>query len=193
MRQRLLVMALLCGAMATPVSAAQYAIDPAHTSVGFSIPHLVISRVNGSFPDVKGEIVYDESDVAKSSVNVTINAASIDTNNADRDKHLRSGDFFETDKYSEITFKSARIEPQGDGYVAVGTLTMHGVSKEVSIPFKITGTVKDPWGKTRLGAEASVTLNRQDYGIAWNKAMEGGGLVVGNEVKITLSVEAVKQ
>ena len=195
MRHRMLAVAgIVWGVMATAVwGAQQYAIDPAHTSVGFSIPHLVISRVNGSFPDVKGEILYDESDITKSSVNVTIQAASITTNNAARDKHLRSADFLETDKYPEMTFKSLRIEPKGDGYVCVGTLTLHGVSREVEIPFKVLGTIKDPQGKTRMAIDASLKLNRQDYGVSWNKALETGGMLVGNDVDVHLSIEAIQQ
>ena len=181
--------------LASPVFGAdQYAIDPAHTNVGFSVQHLVINRVHGNFTAVSGEILYDEEDVTRSSVKVVIQTASINTNQADRDKHLKSADFFDAEKYPEITFQSTKIEKRDkEGYLCVGTLTMHGVSKEVAIPFEVTGKVKDPRGKTRIGIEANLTLNRLDYGISWNKALEGGGLVVGNSVRIALNVEAIKQ
>ncbi len=180
--------------LTSPVFAAdQYTIDPQHTDVGFAVQHLVISNVRGNFTDVSGKILYDEADITKSSVNVTIKTASIDTHNADRDKHLRSPDFFDVTKYPEITFQSRGIEKHGDGYLCIGTLTMHGVSKKIGIPFQITGKIKDPRGNTRIGVEAALTLNRQDFGISWNKAMDNGGLMVGNKVKINLSVEAIQQ
>ncbi len=177
----------------TVLAADQYAIDPAHTSVGFSVQHLVISRINGTFPEVSGTIVYDEGDVTKSSVDVTIKAASIDTNVADRDKHLRSPDFLDVETYPTITFKSTRIERQGEGDVCHGMLTLHGVSKEVAIPFAILGKITDPWGKIRLGVEGSMIINRHDFGVNWNKTMDNGGLMVGDTVKITLNVEAIQQ
>ncbi len=179
---------------ASPVFAAdRYELDPAHSTIGFSIKHLLISRVQGRFTDVAGVILYDESDITKSSVDVAIKTGSINTQVEKRDAHLKSPDFFDAEKFPMITFKSSRVEKTGDGYLCVGTLTMHGVSKELSIPFEITGKVKDPQGNTRIGVDAELSLNRQDYGISWNKAMEGGGLLVGNDVKITLSVEAVKK
>ena len=184
---------LWVGSASAVWAAQRYAIDEAHTTVGFSIPHLVINRVHGNFRQLSGAIVYDEADITKSSVEVVIKAAGIDTGNDKRDGHLRSPDFFDADKYPEIVFRSSRIERQGEGYLCTGTLTMHGVSKEIQIPFAITGTVRDPWGKTRLGAEAALTLNRQDYGIVYNKTLESGGMLLGNDVKIELNVEAVQE
>ena len=169
----------------------QYAVDPAHTAVGFAVQHLVISTVKGSFPEVSGDIFYDEADVTKSSVKVTIQASSINTNNPDRDKHLKSADFLDATQYPTLVFQSAKVEKQGDSYLCVGNLTIHGVTKEVSIPFEIAGKVKDPWGKTSIGIEGSLTINRHDYGVSWNKTMDNGGVVVGDKVKISLNVEAV--
>jgi len=126
-------------------------------------------------------------------VRVTIKTASIDTGNADRDNHLRSPDFFDAAKYPEITFASTRIEKRGDEYVCIGTLTIRGVSREVAIPFRILGVVRDQRGNTRLGVEAGLTINRLDYGVSWSRALEGGGLVVGNDVKIELNVQAIKR
>lgn len=170
----------------------QYKVDVAHTSVSFSVKHMVIATVRGSFTNFEGEINYDENDISKWSVKGKIFVDSINTNNSDRDKHLRSADFFDAKKFPYITFESKRFRKEGDGYICTGTLTMKGVSKEIEIPFKILGKVKDPWGKERIGVEASLKLNRQDFGISWSKTLDNGGLVVGNEVQIELSAEFVK-
>jgi len=184
-----LILAGCCGALAADT----YSIDPGHTSVGFSVQHLVINRVIGNFLEFSGTIVYDEKDPSKCSVNVHIKTASVDTRNPNRDADLRSERFFDAAKFPEITFSSTSIEKTDDGYVAHGPLTIHGVSKDVALPFKIAGTIKDPSGKTRLGAQGGLTINRQDFGLTYSKTLDGGGLVVGNEVKIDLAVEAVKQ
>ncbi len=176
----------------TAFGADSYKIDTAHSSVGFSVKHMVITNTKGNFKDFSGEILFDPKNVTKSSVKVTIKAASIDTDNADRDKHLRSGDFFDAETHPEITFVSKKVEKKGDGYLLTGTLTLRGVSKEVSFPFTLTGPVQDPWGNTRIGAEAGLTINRQDYGVSWNKTLDTGGVLVGDNVKIELAVEAVK-
>lgn len=170
----------------------QYKVDPAHTSVSFSVKHMVISTVRGSFEKFEGEITYDENDLSKWSVKGKIFVDSINTNNSDRDKHLKSPDFFDVKKYPYITFESKKFSKSGDGYICKGILTMHGVSKEIEIPFKILGKIKDPWGNERIGVEASLKLNRQDFGISWSKTLDNGGLVVGNEVQIDLSAEFVK-
>ena len=187
----MLAMTMLLGGVA--LGADRYDVDPVHTTVGFSIAHLVISRVPGKFVDIAGTILYDEKDVTKSSVSGTIKVASINTDNAKRDEHLRSPDFFDAAKFPEITFASKGVEKEGNVTVCVGTLTMKGVSREVRIAFAILGKIKDPWGKTRIALEANLTVNRQDYGVAWSKVMEGGGLMVGNEVKISITAEAVRQ
>lgn len=170
----------------------QYAIDPVHTNIGFSVRHLMINNVNGKFTGFSGSILYDENDVTKSSVKVALKSASIDTGNPNRDNDLRGPNYLDAAKFPEITFESTRVEKRGDGFVAHGTLVLHGVSKEIALPFSITGKIKDPWGKTRLGVEASLTLNRRDYGITIGQTFGDGSLVVGNDVKIALTVEAVK-
>ena len=172
-------------------SADTYEVDGAHAYVGFTISHLVINRVRGTFNDFAGTIVYDADDVTKSSMSGTINAASIDTAHQKRDKDLRGESFFEVDKYPQITFETNRVEAGGDTPILHGILTMHGVSKEVAIPFRITG-IADFAGKIRLGFEARLELNRQDYGISYSRLMDNGGLVVGNEVAIELQGEAIK-
>ena len=174
-------------------AADNYEIDPVHSRVGFSVRHLTISNVQGRFMDFAGKIQYDEQDVTKSSVDVKIQAKSVNTENEMRDNDLRSPNFFDVAKYPEISFKSSKVEKQGEGYVLVGTLTMHGVSREVQVPFTSLGKAKDPWGGTRVGFDAGVTINRQDYGLTYAKAIETGGLVVGNDVKIELNIEAAKK
>ncbi len=191
---RLLVIGAVSLVSFAPVwGADEFAIDPVHSSVEFSVRHMMVTNVRGRFREFSGTILYDDKDITKSSVRVVIKTASIDTGNADRDNHLRSPDFFDAAKYPEITFVSTRIEKRGDEYVCIGTLTIRGVSREVAIPFRILGVVKDQRGNTRLGVEAGLTINRLDYGVSWSRALEGGGLVVGNEVKIELNVQAIKR
>jgi len=168
----------------------KYEIDLAHSSVGFSAKHLVISNTKGQFKDFTGVIILDEKDISKSSVNVTIKTASISTANERRDNHLKTADFLDVEKHPEITFKSKSVMKTDDGYRMVGNLTIHGVTKEVTIPFTLVGPV-EAMG-TRIGLEASLTIKRLDYGVSWSKTLDNGGLVVSNEVKITLEVEAIK-
>ena len=176
-----------------PIPAGEYKIDPMHSIVGFAIRHLEINWVEGRFKDFTGTIRYDDADMTKSAVEFTAKVESIDTGVEPRDKHLRTADFFEVEKYPEMTFKSTRVERKGkQGGVLHGDLTLKGVTRQVSLPFTITGAVKDPWGNTRFGVNAKTTINRRDYGITWGKTMEGGGLDVGNEVTINLQLEALK-
>jgi len=174
-----------------PAEAATYTIDPAHSSINFSVPHLVINVVRGRFTDFAGTIVYDARDVTQSSVQFTAKTASVNTDVPKRDEHLRTPDFFDVAKYPELSFKSTRVEKRGDAYECVGTFTLHGVSKEITIPFRLAGPIKDPWGNARIGVGAEITINRQDYGIAFGQTVDGGGLVVGNDVKIELNLEAM--
>src|SRR6185503_1708641 len=171
------------------LAADQYKIDPVHSNVGFAVKHMVVNTVHGRFNDWSGDIVYDDKDPAKSSVNVTIRTASINTENSQRDTHLKSPDFLDVEKFPEITFQSKSVEKQGDSFMAHGVLTVHGVSKNVDLPFKINGPIKVGDGNL-LGAEASLTINLQDYGVAWSKSLAPGELVVANDVKIDINVEA---
>jgi polyisoprenoid-binding protein YceI len=176
-----------------PVPGGEYNIDPAHSIIGFSIRHLEIAWVEGRFKDFKGAIHFDDKDVTKSSVEFTAKVESIDTGVEPRNKHLRTADFFDVEKFPEMSFKSTRVERKGkDGYVLHGDLTLKGVTKQVALPFTVTGAIKDPWGNTRFGVQAETKLDRRDYGITWGKALENGGLDVGNEVTIELQLEAVK-
>lgn len=173
-------------------AADKYQIDPVHSTIGFSVKHLVISNVKGNFTDFSGVIYLDDKDVKNSRVEVTIKAASINTRNEKRDTHLKSPDFLDVEKYPEITFKSKKIEMTDNGYLIVGDLTIKGTTKEVSFPFTYFGPINDPWGNQRIGVQASLTINRQDFGVSWNKTLDNGGLVVGNDVNIEINIEAVK-
>jgi polyisoprenoid-binding protein YceI len=176
-----------------PVPGGDYKIDPAHSLIGFAIRHLEINWVEGRFKDFAGTIHYDDSDVTKSSVEFTAKVESIDTGVEPRNAHLRTADFFDVAKYPEMTFKSTKVERKGkDGYVLHGDLTLKGVTKQVALPFTMTGAIKDPWGNMRFGINAQTKINRRDYGITWGKAMESGGLDVGDEVTINLQLEAMK-
>jgi polyisoprenoid-binding protein YceI len=168
-----------------------YRIEPGQSAVNFSVKHMVLTTVHGKFTDFSGILDLEENDLTKSSVSVRINAASITTENTVRDKDLRSANFLDIEKYPEITFASHRIVKQNDGYLLVGDLNMHGVSREVSIPFTYNGRVKDLAGKMRVGFEGHVTINRKDWGINYSKLADNGGLVAANEVTIELDIEAV--
>jgi len=167
-----------------------YKIDPVHSSVGFSVRHMVISNVKGKFKEFSGTIVLDGNSIKEATG--TIQVKSLDTGVAQRDDDLRSANFFDAEKFPTITFKSKRVQKKGDETVLVGDYTMHGVTKELSLPIRLTGPIKDPWGNTRIGLEARTKLNRKDFGMVYNKALETGGLVVGDEVEIEINAEATK-
>ena len=169
-------------------AADEYKIDPAHSAANFSVRHMLISTVHGRFSNVSGTIVFDEKDPSKSSVDAVIKADSINTDNEGRDKHLKSADFFETEKYPEITFKSKKVEKRGNQWVALGTLTIKNVSKDVELPFEIH-KLETPRG-TLIGVGANTQINRQDYGVSWSRKLDNGGLAVSDDVKIELNLEA---
>jgi polyisoprenoid-binding protein YceI len=171
-----------------------WSIDPAHTKPSFSVRHMMISNVTGSFDKVTGNVRYDGKNLATANVEATIDASSIDTANAQRDSHLKSPDFLDITKYPTITFKSKTIIPIGEHQAKIiGDLTMHGVTKEIALDLKeITPEIKDPRGKTRVGAMATAALNRKDFGISFNGTMDNGGALVGDEVYVTLEVELIK-
>jgi polyisoprenoid-binding protein YceI len=185
------VLALLILTPLLSAAATTFDIDRSHSAVEFGVSHMVITTVKGKFTRFTGSIVYGGDDLAAWEIHGTIEAASIDTDEKDRDNHLRSPDFFDTEKYPEITLKSKEIRREGDRYVGVGEFTMHGVTREVEIPFTLKGPVTDPWGNQRIGIEASWKLDRRDYGIVWSKTLDNGGLLVGNEVEIEIHIEAV--
>ncbi len=195
MRYRTLIVSVLFSLLlaSTTFAADKYELDPVHTRIGFTARHLMINNVAGRFMDFTGSILYDEQDITKSAVSVKMQAASVNTENKMRDDDLRSPNFFDVAKYPDITFQSSRIEKQGDGYLCTGTLTMHGVAKEVSIPVTLLGKIKDPWGNTRIGLEGGLKIDRRDWGLTYSKTMDSGGLIVGDDIKIELNVEAVKK
>jgi polyisoprenoid-binding protein YceI len=179
----------LAAETSTPV---EWTIDPTHTQVGFTVPHMVVSEVDGSFRQFSGKVLLDEKDLTKSKVELTVQVASIDTGVADRDKHLRSGDFFEADKHPTITFKSTKITKAGKGFKITGDMTIRGVTKSVTLDATLSEAVTSPWGKQVRGAKITGKLNRLDYGVSWNKALDKGGIAVGNEVTIEVKTEINK-
>jgi polyisoprenoid-binding protein YceI len=176
-------------------SADTWQIDPVHTTVEFTVRHMMISNVRGLFTKVAGTITAKDSDPGSVKVKATIDTSSIDTRSADRDADLKSANFLDVAKYPTMTFKSKKIEPAGPGkWKMVGDLTLHGVTKEVTLDVEgPTAPIKDPWGNTRAGASATTKINRKDFGLTWNKALETGGAVVGDEVTVSIDVEAVKK
>jgi polyisoprenoid-binding protein YceI len=189
-----LLFALLVPALAS-AAVSTWAIDADHSSVQFKVKHLMVSNVKGNFNKFSGAVTIDDADITKSKVDVTIDAASIDTANAKRDEHLRSPDFFDVAKYPTLKFVSTKVAKAGEGRLKVtGNLTIHGVTKEVVLDVEgPSPAVKDPWGNTKSGASATTKINRKDFGLTWNKALETGGMVVGEEVLITLEVELLKK
>jgi polyisoprenoid-binding protein YceI len=191
------VAAVLTAAAAWQAAAATttWKIDPAHTAAQFAVKHLMISTVRGEFKAVTGTVTWDDQDVTKSKVDVTIDAKTVNTGEDARDKDLKSEKFFDVEKFPTITFTSKKVEAAGAGKLKVtGDLTIHGVTKEVVLEVEgPTAPVKDPWGNTRVAASATTKVNRQDYGVKWNANMDGGGVVVGDTVNITIDMEMIKQ
>ena len=173
----------------------QWKIDPAHSAAHFSVRHLMISNVRGEFTKVSGGALIDHANPAKSTVEITIEAASLNTREPQRDEHLRSADFLDVANYPALTFRSKRIEALGaDNFKLTGDLTIRGVTKEVTFDIEgPTASVKDPWGNIRAGVSGSAKINRKDYGLVWNALTEAGGVVVGDEVKITIEAELIQQ
>ena len=194
---RIALTAGLAAALSLPAPAANsnWQIDPAHSSAQFSVRHMAISTVRGAFSKVTGSVVFDDKDVSKSTVEVTIDANSVDTRVPDRDNDLRSEKFFDVAHYPSITFKSRKVEQLAPGKLKVtGDLTIRGTTKEVVLDVEgPTAPVKDPWGNTRNAATATAKINRQDFGVKWNATLDNGGVVVGDDVSIVIDVELVKK
>ncbi|MGE3176841.1 MAG: YceI family protein [Vicinamibacterales bacterium] len=175
------------------MSATTFVIDPSHSEALFTVRHL-ITKVRGRFREFAGSIQFDEAAPERSSVTFTIQAGSIDTNEPNRDTHLRSADFFDVEKTPTITFVSATVARASEhAFTVTGTLTIHGISREVTLPVSFHGFAKDPWGNRRAGFEIETTINRKEYGLNWNAALEAGGFLVGDEVHVTLSIQAIAQ
>ena len=168
-------------------------LDPAHTLVEFSAKHLMISTVKGRISGVEGAIALDETDPTNSSVEVTLDAKTLDTRIEPRDQHLRSGDFLDVEKFPVITFKSTDIQGDGESFKLTGDLTIRDVTRPITLDVTYEGRTKDPWGGERVGFSATGKLDRRDYGLTWNVLLESGGLTVSNDIKIQIEVEAIKQ
>ena len=179
-------------ATATPARTT-WNIDPAHSQVEFAVRHMMITTVRGRFPDVKGTVVTEGEDLTTARVDVTIAAHSVDTREPQRDAHLKSADFFDAEQHAAITFKSTGVTGvRGDRLTVTGDLTIRGVTRGVTLDVTVEGTARDPWGGERAGYSATTKINRSDFGLTWNQALEAGGILVGDEIKITLDLELVK-
>jgi polyisoprenoid-binding protein YceI len=192
---RILVALVLTISMPLAASADTWQIDPGHTSIQFTVRHMTISSVRGQFDKFAGTITVKGNNPASASIDVTIDTASIDTHSADRDADLKSTNFLDVAKYPTMTFKSKKIEVVGHGkYKVIGDLTLHGVTKPVTLAVEVPGPpIKDPWGNMRAGASATAKISRKAFGLTWNKLIEAGGAMVGDEVSISIDVEAVKK
>jgi polyisoprenoid-binding protein YceI len=194
---RAFIAATIAGILSLPATAATatWKIDAAHTAAQFAVKHLMIATVRGNFKGVNGTINWDESDVTKSTVNVTIDATTVDTGEPPRDKDLKSDKFFDVANHPTLTFTSTKVEQAGTGKLKVtGDLTIRGVTKQVVLDVDgPSASVRDPWGNTRCALSAGTKVNRQDFGVKWNASIDGGGVVVGDDVNITIDLEMVKQ
>ena len=193
MRTKVLMIGLTLFFAATQMATdATYTVDNVHSQVHFKVAHLVISTVRGNFTDYSANIEADPASKTVKSVQAVVKTASIDTRNQKRDDHLRSADFFDASNHPEMTFKSTKVVGKGDYITVYGDLTIRGNTRNIELRGKFSGEVKDPWGNTKAGFEAKGKINRQDFGLSWNKALDTGGLVVGDEVEIGLEIEAAR-
>jgi polyisoprenoid-binding protein YceI len=180
--------------IAVPTATTTWTIDPSHSHVAFAVKHLMISTVRGQFSDVTGSATWNTDQPARSRVEVRIGTASIDTRELQRDAHLRSADFFDADRFPTLTFVSRRVEGDLSGqFTLVGDLTIRDVTREIVLKGAAEGLTTDPWGGERAGFSATGTINRRDFGLTWNQALEAGGVLVGDEVKLSIDVELLKQ
>ena len=179
---------------ATPAVTTTWKLDPAHSHAEFKVKHMMISNVKGSFSSLSGTLTEHATDATLSSVEATIDIGTVSTGDAQRDTHLKSADFFDVEKYPTMTFKSTQVKPNSDGgYDVTGDLTMHGVTRQQTFAVEgPTPPTKDPWGNTRIGLSATAKINRKDYGLNWNAALEAGGVLVGETVSVTMEVQFVK-
>lgn len=189
------VLAVALVALPSLSQAANYEIDPSHSSAQFAVKHLMVSTVRGEFGKLSGTAVIDDKNLGKATVEASIDATTINTREPKRDEHLRSPDFFDTAKFPSITFKSTEVKKAGEGkYKVTGNLTIHGVTKSVVLDVDAPATeVKDPYGNVKRGATATATISRKDFGLTWNKALETGGVVVGDSVQITIDLQLVRK
>ncbi|EQA34888.1 YceI-like domain protein [Leptospira inadai serovar Lyme str. 10] len=193
-KKNFLLVVLLAAFAFTSAQAGNFKLDNAHTSVGFKVKHLAISNVPGTFKEYNGKFTFDEKTNSLTGLEVTIQVASVSTNDADRDKHLKAKDFFDAGEFSTITFKATKAAvKKGSVSKVAGELTIKGVTKPVVLDVKYGGSAKDPWGNTHLAFEAETKINRKDFGLTWNKTLETGGVLVGEEVAIRIEGEAIPE
>jgi polyisoprenoid-binding protein YceI len=182
----------LCLAVPAAHAAQEFTLDPGHSSVGFKVGHMMVSTVRGAFQAFEGTVHFDPKNAANSRVDVTIDTASLTTHNEKRDNHLKSPDFFDVENFPTITFKSTRVEKKGDQWIVTGDLTIRDVTKSVELPFTLGGPAKNPWGNQVIGIQATTRINRTDFGLNWNKALEAGGVLADETVEIEISAEATR-
>lgn len=175
------------------MSTTKWAIDPTHSSIGFVVKHMMFTKVRGNFEKYDATIISDETDFSHATIEFSADIDSINTNNADRDKHLKSADFFDAEKNPKLTFKASSFTKAGDDYEIAGDLSMNGVTKFVKLPAEFSGMMTDPWGNTKAGLNISGKINRKDWGLNWNSALETGGVLVSEEVKLEIELQLLKQ
>jgi polyisoprenoid-binding protein YceI len=193
MKYTSIMMAALLAVSAGSASAASYDLDASHSTIGFGVKHMVVTTTKGQFTEYAGGFEYDSANPASLKAQATIKVASVDTGNAKRDDHLRNADFFDVATHPDITFVSTGAVAEGDQVVLTGNLTIKGVTKEIKLPLTVNGPITDPWGNVRVGLEGKAKINRQDFGVTWSKTMDGGGLVVGDDVTLDIVVEGIQK
>jgi len=179
--------------IAAKAETARWTIDPDHSLIEFRVSHMMVSKTTGRFLDYHGYVTMDASDKTFNAIEATINAASIDTDHDKRDAHLRNADFLDVSKFPTMTYTMKRYTKQGEKYSFIGDFTLRGVTREVTLVGSFNGFTQDPWGNSRAGFSAEGTLNRKDFGMIWNKTLDNGGLVVGNDVQVRLEIECIKE
>ena len=193
MFRRIVIIMVVIAAMAVTVNARKWEFDKAHSTIGFSVRHMVISKTTGGFEDYSGNVFFSGENFDKGNVEITIQIASINTENQKRDDHLRSADFFNAEKFPTMTFMSKKVISEGDDkFKIIGDLTIKDVTKEVVLDVEFHGVVTDPWGNTKAGFTAGTTINRQDFNVAWDNKLKDGSLIVGNDIDINLEIELAK-
>jgi len=176
------------------MSTTKWVIDPTHSEVGFKVKHMMFTNVSGQFKTYDAEIATEDDDFTKSAISFSADIASIDTNNPDRDGHLKSADFFDAENFPKLNFTSTSFTKiDGENYELAGELSLHGVTKAVKLPVEFSGLMKDPWGNTKVGLNISGKINRKDWGLNWNSALETGGVLVGEDVKLNIELQLLKQ
>jgi polyisoprenoid-binding protein YceI len=171
----------------------KWIIDPTHSEVGFKVKHMMFTNVSGKFNSYDADITTENDDFTKSQISFSANISSIDTNNADRDNHLKSADFFDAENHPKLTFVSSSLTKSGDSYELTGDLSLHGITKSVKLEAEVSPTLKDPWGNTKVALNISGKINRKDWGLNWNSALETGGVLVGEDVKLNIELQLLKQ